>query len=187
MSYDLAIHFPHEAFPYEEWNSILSLFNTEERIPYKCEYFRYEAEWVVVAETRTASKPRRGGAEPEIDPITGRTVWIGSSPVWISLYSFSPNVWGDWIRAGTHWGISLDTSGSASCKAVWTQFAIPYYALGVIEGITVHDPQYTSENSFQDPEAWAAFASLAVRRIVRPGGHDLVKHGLLTEEGKILF
>jgi hypothetical protein len=185
MSYDLKIYFPHESFPYEEWNRILSLFNAEERKPIAYEHGQNKAEWVVLAESRVGK-----GREPEIDPVTGETVWIRRSPVWIDLSATVPKLWGDCVPVGTRWSINLDTSGGASAKAIWTQFAIPCFALSFIEGITVHDCQWHREDnmySFQDAEAWAEFASLAVRKRTWIWARDLVEEGLMTEEGKVLL
>jgi hypothetical protein len=187
MSYDLRIYFPHEVFPHEEWNAVLSLFNTEERE--HSESCHLKVKWVVIAETRTSLKPDgRGQAEREIDPATGQPIWVGGSPVWISLGRVAPIVWGYNVPHGSHWSIHLGTSGGASVKAVWTQFAIPYYALGLIEGLTVQDPQWFYAGDvfcFEDAEEWAEFASIAVPR--RAGIGYLVRQGLMSEEGRILF
>ena len=101
----------------------------------------------------------------------------------------------DCVPSSARWVAILETS-SILPKAVWTQFAIAYYALGVIGGITVHDCQWHSEEnmySFQDADDWLQFASAAVplrTSGTRRGTFDtrvLVELGLMSEDGTILF
>lgn len=195
MSYGLDIYFPHENFPYEEWNSILSLFkvveysNAEQNEPQTSEYSKRIASWAIEVESRTKYEPdTEWGAKPERDPITWQTFWTLTYRIHIALYAIFPKSWRSCVPVGAHWSIYLDTGGQATSKAVWTQFAIPYYALSLIQGVTVHDCQWHREDdlySFQDAETWAEFAARAVRH--RTGGRDLVDNGLMTEDGKILF
>ena len=143
MSYDLRIYFPHEEFPLEEWRSVLSLFDVEEFVPEPSEYDKLEMAWYAKAETRTTFEPGKDDGDLEIDPVTGQTVCVYVSHVHIDLLRVSPKIWGYCTPVGSHWNVRISTSGRNS-KALWTQFAIPYYALGIIEDLTVHDCQWHS-------------------------------------------
>lgn len=190
MSYDLKIFFPHGIFPHEEWANVLAFFETEEREPIKSAHYKFEAEWVVMAAARIEWQPKHGSHVLETDPMTEQPGYVDSWPVWIDLRAVSPKNWGSCLPVGTHWVITIDTSGGANAEAVWTQFAIPYYALSLIEGVTAHDCQWHSEDnlySFQDGDAWTEFASLALERRLRKSKSDLARLGFISEEGKALF
>jgi hypothetical protein len=91
----------------------------------------------------------------------------------------------------TQWNVILSTSGSASAKAVWTQFAIVYYALELMQGVTAHDCQWHNDEdlyNFTDPKAWRDFASVAFPyRLSRLHKVRLVEQGLMNEDGEIVF
>lgn len=192
MGYDLRIYFPHEVFPREEWNSVLSLFDVEETVPDVSEYYHWDAEWWVKTETRTAVEPTIDNTDPEIeiDSITGQAIRVETSWVSITLSRLSPKTWGGCTPVGSHWRIYLETDSGCATKARWTQFAIPYYALGTIEGLTVHDCQWHNDEnmySFQNAEEWAKFAARALTSRGWISWDEWVRQGLFTDQGRVLF
>jgi hypothetical protein len=155
MSYDLRIFFPQDPFAHAEWSDILSLFDAEEQDNNRHPDRR---EWSIATQTT----------------------------VWIVLYPVNRNPDADyyWGPVGTHWCVGIDTNGGGrTARAVWTQFAIAYYALSLIPGTTVDD---CNGGLYEDTETFLEFAGRIMPRLAAVE-RDFVKQNLMTEEGIPIF
>ena len=155
MSYDLRIYFPQIQFPDAEWAEILRLFGA-------------------------AEQNNEGKLDHRYWSINTQTV------VWIALYpvNLHADVSCSFGPFGTHWCVTLTTnSGGRTARSVWTQFAIPYYALSLISGTTVDDCDGTI---YEDTAAFLEFAAG-----IMPGlpavKCNYVKQNLMTPEGIPIF
>jgi hypothetical protein len=108
--------------------------------------------------------------------------------VWLSLSQMKPDQPQLCAPSGTHWLATISTGMGRSPQAVWTQFAVPYYALGLMTGVSVHDCQWhTDDNAahFDTPEAYLAFAAQAIGRLIQK--RWLIRQGCMSPEGIPLF
>ena len=197
MSYDLRIYFPQDEFPESQWDDVLSLFHAQESASEVLDNPTEYRQWYVTLQSTTTKKPRFDAVEQAVRRMTGQLLWLENAHVRIYVHrvpSYPPNNRPDCVPGDARWVVFLECDFSV--KSVWTMFAIPYYALGTIDGITVHDCQWhCDENlySFRDPADWAEFASLAVVVLVsssrrkEPQISELVAQGFMSDDGRILL
>lgn len=105
------------------------------------------------------------------------SVWIDVEPVCPAEVLCGP--------PGTHWLCTVSTSAGRSLKAFWTQFALAYYALLLVEGASVHDCQHHDCGRFEGAAAFLDFASRVMPKLTRK--RTLIRQGLMTGDGRMVF
>jgi hypothetical protein len=167
MSYDLSIYFPQAAFPAKSWDEILAYFSGSD-----CEIC-----------TAGPSCAEAGVNHGHLLVNTWSLVSIGIASLKHDRGACAP--------PASRWVATISTGLGRALPAWWIQFAIPYHALVLIPGITVHDCQHhkgstTEGSSFTDAETWLEFAS---GRIWDRRARHMKLNGrsLFTEDRRPLF
>ena len=168
VSFDLRIFFPLQAFPAQEWYDLLESFRADD-----C-YVRFD-------------KP----ANEEQSGIKECSLIADGSLLSIGVYSMRPDSPDLCAPRGTYWNATVSTGMGRSGRALWLQFCIPYHALVLFPGVTVHDCEYhlgrsTAESSWTDPESWMRFSE---RQLWRQLGSkaELIERGLFNADGTLRF
>lgn len=104
------------------------------------------------------------------------SVWINVSPVRPTELCSPP---------GAHWLCNVSTSAGRSLKSLWAQFAMAYYALLLLDGVSVHDCQHHEYGCFEEAAEFKEFAAQVMPKLARK--RALVKQGLMTQDGKVAF
>ncbi len=143
MSYDLSIFFPQVSFPARVWNEILMSFSGPD-----CQ--------VIPADVRSAGIGIECGGLFVNEKSSVHAEVMRTKPGGTSC-----------APPGAHWSAVISTSAGRPLTAWWLQFAIPYHALVMIPGVTVHDCQHhlvesMETSSFTDPDAWRNFAAAQI-------------------------
>lgn len=149
MSYDLGIYFPFPTFPVREWHDLLANFESPSC---RVEFEEPQAEYA------------ESGAK--LCYLTADDSLVTAAVSW----RIGPNPPSRCMPPGTHWYASISTGMGRSARASWIQFAIPYHALVLLPGTSVHDCQHhvgriLEESTWHDPDGWLSYAS----RRLRPG------------------
>jgi len=155
MSYDLKVFFPHPVFPRTEWRTLLTSFQGPECLV-------------------------RFSDANESDNACDLV--IGESVLATDVWPVEPGYW-QRISSGAKWKATLSTTMGRSFRALWVQFAIPYHALVLIPGVTVHAEP---EQLFVDPQSWLDFCRKRLWGPLRRK-EDAVEYGLFTADGSPLF
>jgi hypothetical protein len=158
MSYDLKVFFPQSTFPRTEWRTILASFEGPECLV-------------------------RFGANGDDDATDNACdLVIGESVLTTDIAPIEPGYWAV-ISKGARWKAVLSTTMGRSFRALWVQFAIPYHALVLIPGVTVHAEP---DQLFLDPPSWLDFCRGRLWGPLRRK-EDAVEHGLFTADGSPRF
>jgi hypothetical protein len=158
MSYDLKVFFPHLTFPRAEWRTILASFEGPECLV------------------------RFGACSDADESDNGCDLVIGESVLTTDVAPIGP---GHWTRMsnGATWKATLSTTMGRSFRALWVQFAIPYHALVLIPGVTVHaEPDHL----FANPQSWLDFCRERLWGPLRRK-EEAVESGLFTADGSPRF
>jgi len=158
MSYDLKVFFPHPIFPRAEWRTIVASFEGPECL------VRFDA-----------------GSDAG-EPDNACDLVIGESVLTTDVSPIEPGHW-MLMSNGARWKATLSTTMGRSFRALWVQFAIPYHALVLIPGVTVHAEP---DQLFADTESWLAFCRKRLWGPLR-NKEVAVEHGLFTAEGSPRF
>src|SRR5207237_9815072 len=103
---------------------------------------------------------------------------IGESVLTTDVGPVEPGHWAV-MSKGARWKATLSTTMSRSFRALWVQFAIPYHALVLIPGVTVHAQP---EQLFADPQSWLDFCRKRLWGPLRRK-EDAVDYGLFAADG----
>jgi hypothetical protein len=167
MSFDLEIYFPHTVFPAQEWCDMLQSFRSE-----VCEVSFEEMGTDENSIVRSCSLV-----------ADGSLISVDVSAVQEAPRSRAPS--------DTRWRASVSTTMGRARFALWLQFAIPYHALVLFPGTTVHDCQHhlgrsIEGSSWTSSEAWRQYAERKLWRRLGPKG-PLIERGLFNNDGTIRF
>jgi hypothetical protein len=107
-------------------------------------------------------------------PVTAQpglewSIWTGTGTVWIEILeiSFRPCA-----PADAKWRACVSSAMMRGRAAHIALFAIPYAALLLIEGTSVHDCQAHNLGIFTTPDAWLEFARTQCRDVDLPFSAD---------------
>jgi hypothetical protein len=167
MSFDLAIFFPHAAFPAQEWCDMLKSFRSE-----ACE--------VTFEETGAGGSC---GAKNCSLVADGSLISVDVCSIDDPPNSCAPS--------DTQWRALVSTTMGRSGLAWWIQFAIPYHALVLFPGTCVHDCQHhlgrsVKESSWTSPEIWRQYAERTLWRTMG-SKEPLIERGLFDADGTVRF
>lgn len=153
MSYDLAVFFAANDFPFQTWLSVIGEIG------------------VTHDDTR-----------PEDEPHLGLRHWrtsVDDSSVFTTLYTLEhPDFYG--VADTFRWRLGVYANSGCSPAARWAQFSIPYRCISFMELAIAYDPQ--SGTVFDSPDAYWDFASKAIARWPALA-RKLRRAGLMTDAG----